>query len=74
MYVEEKYDVIALYYCSIILAGRCVIYVATTGAAVENLTQEQSFAVIFSGAGPTQNIIITAPAMTPNHKRHKKTT
>lgn len=40
-------------------------------AAVENLMLEESFAMISSGAGPAQNIIITVPVMTPDHKCHK---
>lgn len=31
---------------------------------------DESFAMIFSGARPAQNII-TVPVMTPNHKCHK---
>lgn len=32
---------------------------------------EEGFAMISRGAGPAQNIIITVPVMTPNHKCHK---
>lgn len=32
---------------------------------------EERFAMISSGAGPAQNIIIAVPVMTPNHKCHK---
>lgn len=40
-------------------------------AATENLMLKESFAMIFSRDGPAQNIIITVPVMTPNHKCHK---
>lgn len=36
-----------------------------------NLMLEETFAMIFSGAKPAQNVIITVPVMTPNHKCHK---
>lgn len=40
-------------------------------AHVENLMLDESFAILSSGAGPVQNILITVPVMTPNDRCHK---
>lgn len=42
-------------------------------AAMKSLDLK-SFATIFRGARPAQNIIITAPVVTPNHNCHKNDT